>query len=76
MVSPDFRASEARRLSDEPLLKEALASMEASAINDLLHCADDKRAELIITLRVIRGFQSSLRAMIAEGSRPMRGGVA
>jgi hypothetical protein len=75
-MSREFLASEAKRLSDEPLLKQALTSMETATVNELLACPDDRRAELIITLRVIRGFQSSLRAMIADGSQPKRGCVA
>jgi len=75
-LNKDHITSEAKRLSDEPLLKQALASMEASTVNELLTCPDDKRAELIITLRVIRRFQASLKAMIADGSQPQRGGIA
>ena len=75
-LSREFLASEARRLSDEPLLKQALSAMEAQCVNDLLDAEEAKRAELIIRLRVIRSFQNNLRAMIAEGSRPAVRGVA
>ena len=71
-----FLASEARRLADEPILKKALDAMEASIVNDLIDCQEAERAELIITLRVIRGFRANLAAMIAEGGRPVRAGVA
>ena len=75
-LSREFLASEARRLSDEPLLKQALSTMEAQCVNDLLDAPEANRAELIIRLRVIRSFQNNLRAMIAEGSRPVVRGVA
>ena len=75
-LDPSFLASEARRLSDEPILNKALDALEAATVNSLLDCPADERAELIITLRVIRGFRSNLSAMIAEGSRPQRGGIA
>lgn len=73
---PAFLASEARRLRDEPLLVKALAEMEARTVDDLISCNADDRAELIIVLRVIRGFRTNLSAIIAEGGRPQRGGVA
>ena len=76
VIDRQFLASEARRLADEPLLKQALAAMESTTIDSLMHCDEAERAELIITLRVLRGFQSNLRSLIAEGSQPKRGGVA
>jgi hypothetical protein len=75
-LSREFLASEARRLSDEPLLKQALATMEATAVNDLLRADEANRVELITKIKIIREFQNNLRAMIVEGSRPRIQGAA
>ena len=70
-----FRAAEARRLLNEPLLKEAFEDLANSAIEELLAIRgaepedDRKRRALCDRINVIRDFQGTLARIIAEGSR-------
>jgi hypothetical protein len=69
------RASEAERLLNEPLLKEALGDMEQHAIEMLLSVdsnnpnPDLARTEWSLYVNAIRQFKRTLDATIREGHR-------
>lgn len=70
MRDAERRASEAQRLVDEPLLKEALAVLEQDTIDEILRVpfwADRKRRMLTDRVRVIRGIREHLRSVIMTG---------
>lgn len=70
MNDAEYRASEARRLLDEPLLNEALDKLEQDAINEILRApfwSDRKRRMATDRVRVIRGIRTHLRAAILDG---------
>ena len=70
MNNKEYRASEARRLLDEPLLNEALDRLERSAFEELLRVPfwqPRKQRLLIDRVRVIRGMRGHLRAVILDG---------
>lgn len=70
MKDVERRAAEARRLLDEPLLKEAFAYLEANAFEELLAAGDDRaRLELVERVKAIRGVQQYLQTVIASGGQ-------
>jgi hypothetical protein len=71
MRDAERRASEARRLLDEPLLNEALDKIERDAIEDMLRLPwwirPRKRRMACDRVRAIRGIRSQLRSVILTG---------
>ncbi len=69
------RSQEAGRLSEEPLLVEALEIMSAAALQAVIDLpATDHEARYMATceLRVIRGIREHLRAAIMDGKQMAR----
>lgn len=69
------RASEARRLLDEPLLNEALDRIESLAFEEMLRMErgdDDGRRLMTDYIRVIRGIRAHLKAVILNGETALR----
>lgn len=70
-----YRASEAERLLNEPLLKEAFDELERSNIEQMLAVGsvaiseddDRKRRALAERVNAIRDVRTKLHAMISEG---------
>lgn len=75
-----FRASEARRLLDEPLLVEALTTLESDAFETALRCPSwhiwgrRKRDAQLLRVDVIRDLRSRLETLIAVGEQAARRG--
>jgi hypothetical protein len=70
-----YRAQEAARLSDEPLLVEALDLLMARATTKLMEfpsTAHEERWLLCCEMKVIRGFRDHLRATILNGQDAAR----
>lgn len=73
LTDAEYRASEARRLLEEPLLKQGLAYLENGAIEEMLSIndaepEDDRRRRMLADrVRVIRDLRSQLEMAIAEG---------
>lgn len=68
------RAAEARRLMDEPLLMEALASLEKDAVERIVEArgwrlGDKQRRIAAEQIRVIRGIRNHLELVIIQGPR-------
>jgi hypothetical protein len=64
------RVAEARRLLDEPLLNEALDSMEAAAIEDMLKVpfwAARRMRMAADRVKVVRGMRRHLEKIIVNG---------
>lgn len=82
-MTPDqhrFRAAEARRLLDEPLLNEALDALERAAIEELLAVkgywrADKRRRMLADRVNVVRELRARLKSVIAMGDQAAKGGM-
>lgn len=75
MANTTHRAQEARRLLDEPLLKEALDRIEQDTVEEILRLpfwADRKRRMLTDRIRVIRGMRDHLRSVILTGEENSR----
>lgn len=76
----EHRASEARRLCEDPLLNEALAALELDALNAILTAtgddADRVRREAADRINVIRGLKSHLKAIVLEAPQERPRGVA
>lgn len=72
------RGEVARRIMNEPLLKEAFASLEAKAVEALVSSpsfslfGDRKRRRLADRIRTIRELQSFLQTEIALGNQASR----
>jgi len=69
------RTSEARRLLDEPLLKEALDKIEKQAIEDMIEQASGPPEEYRMAagqVRVIRGFRKHLELVIVGGELALK----
>jgi hypothetical protein len=72
------RGEVARRIMDEPLLKEAFASLEAKALEELVSSpsfslfGDRKRRRLADRVRAIRELQGFLETEIALGRQAAR----
>lgn len=71
-MTPEFRAGEAKRLLDEPLLKEALFNIEQESINELLRLptwrAHKQRMALIDRINTIKELRVRLHTYIAVGN--------
>lgn len=77
MNEQEFRASEAKRLLDEPLLKEALDGIEWTCIDEMLALpttpdANAQRLALVDRVNTIRELRSRLRSIIAAGQQSAR----
>jgi hypothetical protein len=71
------RAQEAQRILDEPLFQEALALIEASALEDMLSITGwrwgDKRRRIAAErINVIRGIKSHLMTIVVQGKQAAR----
>lgn len=72
MEDKERRAVEARRLLEEPLLKEALDEIERATVEDMLRLpiwSDRKRRILTDRIRVIRGIRDHLKSVILTGDQ-------
>lgn len=75
-----FRAAEARRLLDEPLLNEAFDAIERAAIEDMLAVkgywrADRRRRMLADRVNAVRELRARLKSVIAMGDQAAKGGM-
>lgn len=75
-MTPEFRASEAKRLLDEPLLKEALEDIEQRCMDELLRLptwrGHRQRVALIDRINTIRELRSRLHTTIMIGRQSAR----
>lgn len=70
MGERELRAEKARILLDDPVLKQAIAGVEASAFEALLTAPDDQaRRELIDRIKAVRDVSSQLSAWIVDGKQ-------
>ena len=82
MTDKERRAAEARRLLDEPLLKEALAQIEQAAYRGLLAAkptpeGDDERRVAALRINIIHELRAELHAVIVAGQQARaRPGIA
>ena len=68
MDRKQHRASEAKRLLEEPLLLEAFENIEKKALEDAINADDDnKRREMIDKISTIRNLREELRTHISVG---------
>lgn len=75
-MTPDdriWRGNEAKRLLDEPLLKEAFDAVERDTVNELKRMpiweADRKRRDLVHRLQLLEDVRQHLQAVIAAGKQ-------
>lgn len=79
MTDNVYRAQEAVRLSEEPLLIEALDLMTEKANRKLIELpstAHEERWLLCCEMKVIRGFRDHLKSTILTGKEAVRARVA
>lgn len=73
------RGQEAKRLSQEPLLIEAFAEIEAEAVEEMLSASsfhrigDQKRRRAADKIQTIRGLRRHLEYVIASGGQAHKG---
>jgi hypothetical protein len=76
MTDDERRASEARRLLDDPLMVEAFARIEKRCMDDLLRLptwrAHKQRIALVDRINTIRQLRAELRAVITTGDQAAR----
>ncbi|MFN3169286.1 MAG: hypothetical protein ACE37E_01180 [Hyphomicrobiales bacterium] len=76
MTDDERRASEARRLLNEPLLIEAFTALEKRCLEDLLKLpawrADRQRRALIDRINTMRDLRNELHAVILAGDQSSR----
>lgn len=76
MTDAERRASEARRLLNDPLLVEAFEKIEARCYEDLLRLptwrAHKQRIALVDRVNTIRQLRTELKAVITTGEQQAR----
>lgn len=64
------RSQAARRLNDDPIFNEAMANLEAEAVDEIASSADP--LPLVEKLRAVRALRVQIRMMILNDARPPR----
>ena len=77
MTDKERRSSEAARLLDEPLLKEALAQLEHTAYRALLAAkatpeGDDARRVAALRINLVHELRAQLHSVIVAGQQAAR----